>query len=218
MPIPLPVLVRIAVTAALGAHAFFVYTTARCLARTFGFDVGVLLLGMVVTTVMMIPFVWVYWVVDLPDIWQRHLRPIRRWRSNRCPGCGYSRTGAASATCPECGVTWTEPTPYRVGWPTVKRFTIIVLIALTIGTAAGEMRILLDERAFLREAEAAPDGVVARPRGWPHGGHWLFHDPLQGPIAGDRSWGASTVVPMPYQPHRDAHDSHPQAPSEDHGE
>lgn len=216
VPIPLPVLVRIAVIGALCAHAFFVYTTARCLARTFGFDLGVMLMGVVVTLVMMVPFVWVYWIVDLPDIWQRHLRPMRRWRANRCPACGYSRKGVASVICPECGVTWVEPTPYRVGWPTVRRFVLIVLIALTFGTAAGEMRILLDERAFLREAEASPDGVAARARGWPNGAHWLFHDAIHGPTAGDRSADSTiTVIPLPYQNAPDPSENRPHIPSGD---
>ena len=36
-------------------------------------------------------------------------RLLRRWRQGLCPRCGYSLTGNASGTCPECGT----PTPAK---------------------------------------------------------------------------------------------------------
>jgi len=175
-------LIRLVMVLLLAAHAFFMYGQARTLAETCGFDAGVALASATFAMVLMIPFTWTYGLADLPEIWTKHFRPRRRWRRGECADCGYPRTGApaTSERCAECGAIIAEPPPYAFGWPTIRRFLIMVAMSLAMGCAAAETMLLLDEHAFRVEAPAKAANSVTgrwtRPRSWPHADAALVYD------------------------------------------
>jgi len=190
MPVSLPNLIRGVIMLLLAVHAFVMYSTARALSETVGFDAGSVLVSVLFAAVLMLPFVWAYGLADLPAEDIRHVRPKRRWKRGDCPACGYHLHGIRSAACPECGDPVAEPeSHYQFGWNTVRRFLILVGLSLLIGSAAGEISILQDEAAFRREvdrrAENGVDGSYSRPRRWPNESAGLVYTPAEGVTAHD---------------------------------
>lgn len=154
MNLSLANLFRAVVTLLFAAHVFFMYAYARVGDAHFGFEMRTALLGLGFSLVMLIPFVWVYWIADVPQIITRHVLPQRRWSKGKCPACGYSREGLTAATCPECGAALKPPTDYRFSLATIGRFLFVVAIAWLGGCCAAEGLALFDEHQFRREVEA----------------------------------------------------------------
>lgn len=127
---------------------------------------------------LLLPFVWALGVADIPDLYQEHILPARRWRRGACPACGCdmrghetenpapirgadgaaSAQGAAGAMCPECGSPVVAPLPYRYSWATVLRFVMLVFFALVIGSTVAEASMLTDERRLERSTSVGEVG------------------------------------------------------------
>lgn len=170
-------LFRAVVTLLFAAHVFFMYAHVRGMGETFGFDLRTTIFGLIFSLIMLIPFVWVYWVADVPQIITRHVLPRRRWASGGCPACGYLREGLTGGTCPECGAPLVQPREYRFGLATVRRFLLVVLIAWLGGCFAVEALARYDEYQFRREvSERTAQGITDdywRQRIWPMGNSGL---------------------------------------------
>jgi hypothetical protein len=107
-------------------------------------------------------------------------RPRWRLARGRCPRCDYPL--AAGAPCPECGqADLRAPEPrsvrLRLGVAVILAWFLAALAAM----AGGEAMIRADERAFVREVQAAaPEAVYWRNRRWPNGACELIYDPDRG--------------------------------------
>ena len=184
--------IRILIVLALSAHVFIMYSFARAAAGTVGFDVATTVQALLFAMILMLPFVWALGIADVPDLYQRYVRPARRWNRGACPACGYDLRGHGATLhedgargiiriCPECGGGLIAPEPYRYSWSTVRRFGILMVLAIVIGAGAGEAAMLYDEHRFADEARAgallSPQAEYSRPRMWPNGAATLIdHD------------------------------------------
>lgn len=146
-------LFRAIVTLLFAAHVFFMYAHVRGMGETFGFDLRTTIFGLIFSLIMLIPFVWVYWVADVPQIISNHILPKRRWAKGGCPSCGYSREGLTTDSCPECGAQLIKPRDYQFGLATIRRFLLVVMIAWLGGCFAAEGLALIDEHQFRREVD-----------------------------------------------------------------
>jgi hypothetical protein len=169
-------LLRLLVLAIMALHVFVMYCTARDLVgEPFGFDLGTSILACVFSLAMLLPFVWIVGLPDLPD----YLRLRRRWKRDQCTQCGYQLRGGNHLICSECGAIVRPPVNDLVQPATICRFALIVLAAWLAGAAGGETWIQLDEAAFLREAEAATSSpgidIYSRDRRWPGGSQRLIY-------------------------------------------
>jgi hypothetical protein len=171
VPLSFSAIFRVFVALLMAGHIFFMYTLARAMGRTFGFDLGTSVTAALFAFGLMVPLVWAVGIPELPEVWTRGFRARRWWKQGRCPQCGYSLREIAGASCPECGLPGAaaEPPAYRLGALPIRRFIAMALVAWLLGCAVGETWLLNDERAFRSEAGAAwsigrPFG---RPRTWP---------------------------------------------------
>ena len=176
-------LLRLFVLLAMGLHVFVMYCTARVLVgEHFGFDLGTSILAAVFALAMLLPFVWIVGLPDLPD----YLRLRRRWRKDQCTQCGYQLRGGDHKICSECGAIVRPPVKNLIQPATIRRFIVIVLAAWLAGAAGGETWIELDEAAFLREAEAVMrvpgNDVYSRQRWWPSGGQRMTYVRMRGVV------------------------------------
>ncbi len=166
-------LFRAVVTLLFAAHVFFMYAHVREMGSGFGFDAGTMTVGLAFSLVMLVPFIWVYWIADVPQIMTKHVLPKRRWAKGGCPACGYSREGLTAAMCPECGAELIKPREYRFSLSTIGRFVLLVLIAWLGGCFVVEGLALYDEHLFRREVEMRrAQGLTDaywRQRIWPMG-------------------------------------------------
>jgi hypothetical protein len=144
----------------------------------FGFDLRVFVLGVLFASAMLIPFLWVAWLPDLPAAFVQW-RARQRLSRNQCASCGYSLAGLDSGMCPECGQTQTEPPDYIWTWHVLRRFLVLNALALILGIAGAEIHVSMDEAAFRREVEALKNsggtGPYMRAMAWPNGtGHFRY--------------------------------------------
>lgn len=164
-------LFRAIVTLLFAAHVFFMYAHVRVSGEHFGFNSITALLGLLFSLVMLVPFVWVYWIADVPQIISKHMLPQRRWSKGQCPTCGYSREGLTVNTCPECGTKLIKPQDYRFGLATIRRFLLVVTIAWLGGCFTAEGLALFDEYLFRQEVESLTRSGnhvrYGRDRTWP---------------------------------------------------
>lgn len=172
---------RLALLAIVAAYFFFSYCILRALLAEYGLAVSTIAKAAIATAAMATFIVWAVPLADLAEIVHRHLLPQRRAAKGRCAACGYDlRDGGAR--CPECGFDGPTPGPWHLGWSSAKRFSLMLLIGLSIGCLAGEAWIASDERRFAEEAAAfraaeearigaratSPDTEpYRRPRAWP---------------------------------------------------
>ena len=173
------------VLAAFGLYCGLMYVLVRPLFGSFGFD-----LVHTVKSVVAVGFLgcFVFFlipIVDLPLIWFRHLRPRSRAKRGCCPNCGQpAPPGVSQAVCPECGTTPQPPAAWRPDAGTLRRFLLLLLGAIAIGSSVGEWALVTDERRFRREAlqraYAAPTDSYSRPRSWPNGHARLTYTPETG--------------------------------------
>lgn len=168
---------RAAIVLGLAAHVFIMYGLARCMAETFGFRPITTLVATGFSLLMLVPFAWAVGFADAPEMWAR-VRAGRRHRRGQCAGCGYAVGPSAARRCPECGEAIAAPPGWDLGWPAVRRYLLMNVLALTLGVGASEAWILRDEAAFRREVlagQAAGPQPMDRPRAWPNGtGHLIY--------------------------------------------
>lgn len=174
MPMSLANLFRFAVLIALAVHVFMMYSFARGMAEHAGFGLGVAIRCAVFSLILLVPFVWVYWIADLPIMYRRWWKPRRRWKRGECPHCGYPFEGSSSQICSECGMQRIPPPEqYSFSLSTIGRFVALIALAWVCGAAAGETWFLEDGRAFAAEVEARLDAgknrKYARQMHWPNG-------------------------------------------------
>ena len=110
-------------------------------------------------------------VIELPRAMWGHWLPERRHRAGRCPSCGYA---SPRPRCPECGTVFGRPPSYAADWSTLRRVMWTAGPASLAGAALGLVLSSADERAFVREVDAARKAdqelrAVSRPRAWPAG-------------------------------------------------
>ena len=186
-PVPLRtrVLVQGGLLLVLSAYCFTTYALIRPLFGTFGFDAITVLKSTLAVLVLGVFVLWLAPMSHVPSIIHQHVHPARRFRRGECPGCGYpSADKVSGGPCPECGVLFREPPEWRLRAGVVVSFLLLFVLAMLIGTAVAETRLLVDERQWLHDC-SSPGGerLESRARTWPSGYSSLFNDPVDGPYA-----------------------------------
>ena len=120
----------------------------RGLIGGFGPAPGPLLGVAAATLVAMVAVLPVATALELPEALLAHWIPERRWRTGRCPACGYAAGAHGHGRCPECGASFVRPRAYAADWGTMRRIAAIALPAWLLGTVIGLALVLADERAF----------------------------------------------------------------------
>ena len=170
VPVSLTNLFRALVVLLMAVHVFAMYCLARTLEPETGFRIGVAIVGGLFSLAMLIPLLPAVGLPELPELLRWRVS-LRRWRTGRCPGCGYPTRGLEDPDCPECGTALEEPAGYRFGAAAIRRFALMLVAAWIIGIAAAETWTLADERDFAREAAQWRDrgatGPYQRARRWP---------------------------------------------------
>ncbi len=188
MPISLANLFRVVVVLVMAVHVFHMYCLARMMDEGVGLELSTVIRSASFAMVMMIPLAWAVALPELPEIVTR-FRSHQRWRRGQCSRCGYQLTGIERSTCPECDAARREPEGYDLGWPTVRRFLLLVVLAWALGSTAAELWTWDDERRFGEEVQrhltAGQDGDYSRARRWPSENGGLVYDPERGILAHD---------------------------------
>jgi hypothetical protein len=188
MPVSLPNIFRALVLLLMAGYAFSMYCMARSMGETVGFRWTTIIVTSAWVLALMIPLAWAVGLPELPELYQ-WLHRQRRWKTGRCPRCGYDLRGGSGGTCPECAETTEKPEPYSFTWRTVVRFAAMIVLAWMLGSAAGESWTRYDERLFEQEVEArlasGVNGRYARPRRWPSETAGLVYVPGHGIQAHD---------------------------------
>ena len=171
---------RVLLLGLLAVYFFLSYCILRALLGSVGGTFGTIAKALLATAAMGAFIVWAVPLAEVPQIVFRHLLPQRRARRGRCPHCGYDRRDRA---CPECGFAGAAPGPWQLGWSTVRRFGVVLLVGFLLGAVTGEVWTSLDERRFAAESVGRPAHV--RPRAWPADFANLAWDPRTGVSAVD---------------------------------
>ena len=147
------------------AFLFVSYCMCRALIGGFGSGTGTIVLAVSSTFLASIFLWWLVPFADFAEIFWVHLPADRRAARAQCPHCGYPHEGRD--TCTECGRA-TEPlAPWLLGLRPVKRLAWIIMIALAVGSAAGEAWCRLDEARFIDESIAVRTRPFTRERAFP---------------------------------------------------
>ena len=167
------------------AYCGMAYMLVRPVFGSFGFDLGITLRSMVVVTLLGCFIFFLIPLVDLPLIWFHHQRRLKRHRRGCCPDCGYpDKVGIPGKICPECGSELVPPKAWRPGAGTVRRFLILLVMAILLGSAVGELSLLMDESTFQVLATARryvePGDSYSRARIWPNGHADMTYTPENG--------------------------------------
>ncbi len=180
MPVSLTTLFRAAVVLAMAWFVFLMDLFARAMNGVVGMTpsglVGLSLYGLL----FLLPLVWAVALPDLPEMLRRQAGR-RRFERGRCGACGYPLGDHAGVACPECGAPRRPPEPFSFGWPIVRRFVLLALVAWVLGCTAAETWAWLDEQSFAVEAaKYTGPGAYSRPRRWPDYGARLWDVPGEG--------------------------------------
>ena len=177
-------MLRSVILAGLCLHVFLMYSFARTGSEEFGFDPANTMVAVIFAVIMMVPFCWAFGIADLPQIYVDYWRPTHRWKRGRCPACGYDLQGSPTEQCSECGKDNQPPQQYSIGWSTIRRFILLVIVSTLIGCATAEATIVLDEYDFRRTVQRlqakSNDATVRRVRRWPNGQFTLTFSPDEG--------------------------------------
>ena len=161
----------------MAGHVVLMYSLARTLRPTFGFDEATVGLSTLFALLMLLPLAPAIWLSDLPEAYRRAaLR--RRWKKGLCPACRYPVFAAGGDICQECGTPMREPAPYRFTWGVARRFAVFALVAWIGGSLSSEAWLLSDEAAFRRDASmkaAQGSDSFVRQRRWPGNGYLAWH-------------------------------------------
>ena len=121
------------------------YMLVRPVFGSFGFEMGITLRSMVVVTLLGCFVFFLMPLVDLPLIWFHHRKRQVRYRRGCCPNCGYpNKAGVSGSICPECGSELVAPIAWKPGVGTVRRFLILLVIAILLGSAVWVALVLLN--------------------------------------------------------------------------
>ena len=184
-PVRTKILVQGLLLVLLSVYCFLVYALVRPLFGTFGFDPMTCFKSMLAVLALGCFVLWLAPITNVATIFHQHVRPSRRFKRGECPGCGYPGVGEqVRGNCPECGVPFREPPEWRMRGGIFLHFVLIFLLAMTLGGAVAETRLVLDEARW-SAACSRPGGrqLESRPRVWPSGYALLLNDPEHGPYA-----------------------------------
>lgn len=140
---------------------------ARALIGGFGSPWTAISLAVLASMIGALPLIALVPLTRLPNWWWSEGLPFARAQRGECPDCGYP---APRYPCPECGGDGNlVKQPLVIGLE-VGRVITLAAVAMTIGIVIAEVRVRLDERRFMAEAQAmqaAGGGRYERPRaGW----------------------------------------------------
>lgn len=163
---------RVLLLAGLTFYCFLVYALIRPLFGTFGFDVTTTAKTVLAVCLLGVFVLWLFPLVDIPLILFHDRRPRARARKGKCPQCGYPRPPEELDTaCSECGASGRVPPTWELSVNTLVRFAIFLLIAIILGSAIAEWRILTDEMRFKQQASRRsypqPGDSYTQSRTWP---------------------------------------------------
>lgn len=167
-------------------YCCLMYLLVRPLFESFGFEMEFMLKSVAVVTILGCFVFFLMPIVDLPLIWFRHRRPMVRARRGCCPECGHPKPPETSGSiCSECGSEGTLPPVWKPNVGTIRRFLVLLALAIVLGSAIGEWSLLVDERNFENEAALRRYSVAGddytRPRAWPNGHASMTYTPENGP-------------------------------------
>lgn len=156
----------------LSFYCFLVYSLVHPLFGTFGFDAVTTVKTLLATCFLGAFVLWLLPLADIPQILYQDRRPRARVRKGRCPQCGYPRpTNDLDVSCPECGSSGQMPPTWELSGRTVVRFLVLLLMAITLGSAFAEWRLLTDELRFKQQASLRnypqPGDSYTQSRAWP---------------------------------------------------